>query len=58
MFRKWEVPLRMEKCQQSSCLKKNKNNKEELKNYRPISLLPVTGKILIKDDSNIAKVHL
>ena len=39
-------------------LKKNKNNKEELKNYRPISLLPVSGKILIKDDSNIAKVHL
>ena len=43
MFRKWEVPLKMEKRQYSSCLKKNK--KQELKNYRPISLLPVSGKI-------------
>ena len=49
MFRKWEVPLNMEK---SQCvfpvLKKNKqekNNKQQLKNYLPISLLPVLDKI-------------
>ena len=34
----------MEKSQRSSCLKK-KNNKQELKNYRPISLLPASGKM-------------
>ena len=38
----------MEKSQCSSCRQKNnnkKNNKQELKNYRPISLLTVSGKI-------------
>ena len=45
-LRKWKVPLRMEKSQRGSCLqKKKKNNKQELKNYRPISLLPVSSKI-------------
>ena len=43
MFRKWEVPLRIEKSQCRSCLKKK--TKQELKNYRPISLLPDSGKI-------------
>ena len=43
MFRKWKVPLRMEKSQCGSCLRKN--NKQELKNYRPIYLLPVSSKI-------------
>ena len=43
MFRKWKVPLRMEKSQCDSCLQKNNN--QELKNYRPISLLPVSRKI-------------
>ena len=47
MFRKWKIPLRMGK---SQCGSKNqpvlkKNNKQELKNYRPISLLPVSSKI-------------
>ena len=45
---KWRVLLRMEKSQCSSCRQKNnnkKNNKQELKNYRPISLLTVSGKI-------------
>ena len=44
MFRKWEVPLRMEKKNNVVPVFK-KNNKQELKNYRPISLLPVSGKI-------------
>ena len=43
MFRKWKVPLRMAKSQCGSCLRKN--NKQELKNYRPIYLLPVSSKI-------------
>ena len=43
MFRKWEAPLRMEKANVVPVFKKN--NKQELKNYRPISLLPVSGKI-------------
>ena len=46
MFRKWEVLLRMEKRQCSSCLqKKKKKHKHEVKKYRSISLLPVSNKI-------------
>ena len=43
MFTKWEVPFRIEKIQRGSCLQKN--TKQELKNYRPISLLLVSSKI-------------
>ena len=43
MFRKWEAPLTMKKANVVPVFKKN--NKQELKNYRPISLLPVSGKI-------------
>ena len=43
MFTKREVLLRTEKIQCGSCLRKN--NKQELKNYRPISLLPVSTKM-------------
>ena len=43
MFRKREVPLQMEKANVVPVFKKN--NKQELKKYRPISLLPVSGKI-------------
>ena len=45
MFRKWEVLLRMEKRQCSSCLQKKKKHKHEVKKYRSISLLPVSNKI-------------
>ena len=43
MFTKWEVLFRTEKIQCGSCLQKN--TKQELKNYRPISLLLVSSKI-------------
>ena len=42
MFRKWEVALKME------VLVFKKDNEQELKNYRPISLLPLSGKIFEK----------
>ena len=44
MFRKWKVPLRMEKKANIFPVFK-KNNKQELKNYSPISFLPVSSKI-------------
>ena len=44
MFRKWEIPLRMEK-KASAVPVFKKNNKQELKNYCPISLLTVSDKI-------------
>ena len=44
MFTKWEVPLRMEKSQCGSCFQK-KTKKQEVKNYLPISLQPVSRKI-------------
>ena len=48
MFRKWKVPLTMEKnqCVWFLSSKKNKKNiKQEVKNYRRISLLSVSSKI-------------
>ena len=44
MFTKWGVPLRMEKSEYGPRFQKN-NNKQELRNNRPISLLPVSKKI-------------
>ena len=44
MFAKWGVPLRMEKSEYGSCFQK-KNKKQELRNNRLISLLPVSSKI-------------
>ena len=35
----------MEKSQCASCFQTKKNNKQELKNYHPISLLPISSKI-------------
>ena len=35
----------MEKSQCGSCFQTKKNNKQELKNYHPISLLPISSKI-------------
>ena len=51
IFTKWEVPLRIEKSQWGSCLKKKKKerkrkkHKQEVKNYLPIPLLHVSSKI-------------
>ena len=43
MFTKWEVPFRMVKANVVPVFKKKK--KQEVKNYRPISLQPVSIKI-------------